>query len=701
MRPRTKTGPACFLRRLSNFFTHIGVLTYLLMAGMCMTASPVQASDTLLMFVGEDLDILSLASRREEAAWKAPAIAEVVTTQRIDASRYSTLANLLEKSTGFYINQTERGSVPYLRGIPDSVLFLHDTVPMGSVVSKSNRNLDSETSLAAVKRVEIIRGAGSVLWGPDAFAGVVNMVPFTGRDVQGATTGAGLSSGRDEQWAFLNYGMDNQDWNGFVSISAKNAGEDDNAFNVTNFWNDEKIPAGPEERFGNDTPGDSHYYEMYSNISIGNHLSFSTRLSDNQKAWTLTNGTGDYTWEEKSAAPTRIFKLEAARETGFNSGLRFTGYYTDTDTDLYIIDKTFRQSETSMYAEMIHDQGFFTGNGLLTTGISWRKNSLRNILIWKSFFPDYLDEENTFLLPLYETADYDNTLTSIFGQYRHRFAEFEIWAGLRNDDHDQFKDKLSYNLGFVWEFSTDMMLKAIYGTAYRTPFAEQVAQGINSSQEQINSASVQLAWKSGTGWKTALTFFRNGIHDHVIEDRYSGAGLSTPNSQIIYGAELDWDIQLSKTLSFAGNFTRLANRGSDETYHYGRYAYKDIAGETVQGFSQTLNYAYDAGAETMANLSLAWQPTPSITVGPSLRYISETIFHYLDESDPDSSARESTVACPDIWLMDVHVKLENFFPFSVDFFIENLWNEKITSPGIYTLNSNKTFNAGVICTAQW
>ena len=79
-------------------------------------SAPVFASDTMLMFVGEDLEVISLASRREEAAWKAPAIAHVITREEINHSGDATIADLLEKSAGFYINEREQGSIPYLRG---------------------------------------------------------------------------------------------------------------------------------------------------------------------------------------------------------------------------------------------------------------------------------------------------------------------------------------------------------------------------------------------------------------------------------------------------------------------------------------------------------------------------------------------------------------------------------------------------------
>ena len=146
--------------------------------------------DTMLMFVGEDLEVLSIASRREESARQAPAVAGVVTRDMMGDRGMFTLSDVLAQTPGFYMAQKEWGTRPYLRGIPDSVLFLYDTVPLQSDMSKSVHPLDDELSLAPVKRVEIIRGPGSVLWGADAFAGIVNIVPMTGKDLNGVEIGA-------------------------------------------------------------------------------------------------------------------------------------------------------------------------------------------------------------------------------------------------------------------------------------------------------------------------------------------------------------------------------------------------------------------------------------------------------------------------------------------------------------------------------
>jgi outer membrane cobalamin receptor len=666
---------------------------YLFLIGLFLFhASLLQASDTMLIFVGEDLEILSIASRREEAAWKAPAIADVITREDIDKTGESTLAGFLGKSAGFYVNETEKGSVPYLRGVSDSVLFLHDTVPVGSGAHKSDHYIDNELSLASIKRIEIVRGAGSVLWGPDAFAGVVNAVPMTGKDLQGFETGVGISSLDEAIFAYLNYGTDHGRWNSFVSVSARSAAEDDRSFNVVGFWNDGDPPVDPDHRLGQDTPGDSEYIELFSSFSLENWLTLSARFSDNTRVYSVSDWSGDLIWKEERSAPTRTFKIELARETDIDSGIRFTGYYTKTGLDQTIIDKEFDQSESSLYAELIYDQALFVSHGLLTAGASWRRTEFDDILVWKSFMPDYLSEENSYFLPEFTTEDYENRLTSVFGQYRHRFSNLELWAGLRNDDHDRFEDKVSYSVGASWSFLPDLILKTIYGTAYRTPFARQVKEEVDTRLERIKTANVQIAWKPGKERKFSLTFFRNRIDNHVIEDRYAGAGLSIPNSQTIYGAELEGEFRITDSLLVSGNVALLNNSGPDETYLYRDYSYVDSDGK-VQDHFQNLNYAYDAGADTMVNLAVNWNLTEKITLVPGLQYFSKTQLYF----PLDDVTRE----CPEVWLMDVHLKIEKVFPFDLDLYVENLADHDYVVPGTYTFTEGKGFNAGVKATLHW
>ncbi|MBA3009205.1 MAG: outer membrane cobalamin receptor protein [Desulfobacula sp.] len=644
----------------------------------------------MLMFVGEDLEVLTIASRREEAAWSAPAIAEVITRKDIEQKGAVTMSQALEGTPGFYMNQTEKGSVPYLRGIPNSTLFLFDTVPMGSGVRKSDSMIDYETSLAAVKRIEIVRGAGSVLWGPDAFAGVVNAVPLSGKDFSGIKTGAILSSADGPGEAYVNYGHQKNDWSSFFSVSGRQAQENDSAFNVTNFWNDGKTPAPIETRYGQADPDDSTHVNLYGSLTHGDWLTLSMKISDNKNAHTVSDWDKAYFWEEQVATTSQVYKLEASKKFNPDAGIRFTGYYAATSQDHRIVDKTLDQEESSLFGEIIYDQSLFHSKGLVTLGGSLRQDQFDNIPVWESFVPDFFSRENLYFLPRVDEISFQNTLASVFGQYRHKFETIEIWAGARYDAHDEYENKASFNTGFAWNLG-DFIFKSIYGTAYRNPFAKQLQENGGNELEKIQNLNAQLSWKNSET-QAAVTLFKNKIENHVIEDRYAGAGLSNPNSQTIDGIELELGHQVTDSFKLSGSLTLLSNSGPKETYLYNDYTYIDGKGNVIKHYQQ-LDYAYDTGPDTMGAVRGTWQMTDHLTLVPELKYFSERKLYYPVE--------DVTRICDAAWVADVNLLVREVFPFDLSFFLNNIFDNEYESPGLYSVTNNQGFNAGMMIRMNW
>ncbi len=69
-----------------------------------------------------------------------------------------------------------------------------DGVPFASDASTRDYPRGMDLSLEYIEKIEIIRGPGSALWGPDAFSGVVNLVTKKGEKLQGGQVSAELGS---------------------------------------------------------------------------------------------------------------------------------------------------------------------------------------------------------------------------------------------------------------------------------------------------------------------------------------------------------------------------------------------------------------------------------------------------------------------------------------------------------------------------
>lgn len=123
------------------------------------------------------------ASRRSERVSDAPSSVSIIPREELALFAYPTLAEALRGVQGLY--QWNDRAYPTLgvRGIGrlgsygNRVLVLNDDHPTNdNWVGSSYVSFDARTDLADVERIEIVRGPGSVLFGTNAIAGVVNVV---------------------------------------------------------------------------------------------------------------------------------------------------------------------------------------------------------------------------------------------------------------------------------------------------------------------------------------------------------------------------------------------------------------------------------------------------------------------------------------------------------------------------------------------
>jgi outer membrane receptor protein involved in Fe transport len=637
---------------------------------------PAGRNDTLLMFVGEDLDVLSIASRRQESAWQAPAVAHVITREEIKERGIRTVSHALEMEPGFYLAKKEWGSHPYLRGIPDSVLFLYDTVPTGSDTSKSLHPLDHELSLAPIKRIEILRGPGSVLWGPDAFAGIVNMVPMTGKDLEGAETGILYGSPGTQRGFYANLGHDAGLWDAFLSVSGHKGGQNDRDYNVVRFWKDDVTAVPPEERYGRKRPDDPHYLEASGRFSYGDWLTLSGLYSDYRKSYALSRAEGDLSWGETRSAPFGFVKLEAKKNLDRSSALRFTGSYSFLTPQYEIIDKTLKQKERTAYGEIIYDRSFLSGKGLFTGGVSYRNKEIDNAPIWTGRLPDYLGPDNVNQTPLLAEKDYNTRLWSVFGQYNHKVGNVDLWVGLRNDAHDEYRNHLSYNVGAVWFPEPQWSLKLLYGVAYRTPFAKQLLEEGRPDPEEIKTVNLQVAWKPTPQAGLSVTGFFSRIDKHIMEDPY--AGLSLPNEQNIKGVEIEGRFSPVKSIDLSANLTLLDNDGPSETYHWNDFSFVRPDGTVVKHFTD-LTYPYDRGPGALFNLMGTWRPVERLTAFLRLGYFSSRNLIFPRSAE--------IISVPGVWLLDLSTTVRDIgIPgLDLEVSVRNLLDRDYDTPGTYSL----------------
>lgn len=682
-------------KMLPCFYHALLAVIFLTVGGTALAESlDITSSDPGVYFVGEDLEMLSLASRREESAWEAPAIARVISRHDIEIKGFDTLSDALSEVPGFFMASKEWGTQPYLRGVADSILFQYDAIPLGSEISKSFNYLDQNLSMAPIKRIEIIHGPGSVLWGPDAFAGIVNIVPMSGRDLNGVEIGLLNGFAGDKNGAYVNIGKNSGDLDGFLSVSARKwHSGDDRLANIVSFWGDDGsfLPVPPGLREGRSRIKESEFLDISGNASLNEAFMVTARFSDYFTPYTRSDQGMNDVWIESRNVNTGLLKIESNQRVGLDTALRLTSAYSWINPDIGIIDYELSQKERTFYAEGTVDRSVFDRNGILTAGAAWRFKEIKDAPVWDGYYPDYLGSDNVFFLPGVTPVDSLSRMWSFFAQYRHNFGRLNMWTGARQDIHEIYGNTPSFNTGLSWAHSDELIFKLIYGTACRTPSGIQLLEDPDPEMENIRNLSMQISYKPSRIFKGSVTGFYSKIDDHILEDPNVGA--SEPNSQKIWGSGIDCTISLPYENELYFALTLLQNAGPWEIYRYNDYSYIED-GELVKHYVD-LTYPYDRGAKIIVNASWKWKITDRISSYVSAQYFEQDNILY-----PLKNAVESY---DDPLIVNLNLRADDFFTKNVSLFLNfrNLFDESYSVPGVYGTIPGKPLESMIGMTWRW
>ena len=139
----------------------------------------------VLADIATELDtVIVTATRIAQHNYKIAGNVTVITKEEIEASNAQSVPDILKEALGVYIfdKNTAKTSVVDMRGFGDSatsnVLVLVNDRKINAVDISGSDLI--QVPIEAVERIEIIRGAGSVLYGDNAVGGVVNIITKKG-----------------------------------------------------------------------------------------------------------------------------------------------------------------------------------------------------------------------------------------------------------------------------------------------------------------------------------------------------------------------------------------------------------------------------------------------------------------------------------------------------------------------------------------
>lgn len=193
--------------------------TYFVVAALLAMPLPLFAADTPISDTDDNnaAEVVVTATRRAETADETLAPVTIITAREIEATQASDLKDLLEGRLG--ISVTNNGgpgkqSSVFMRGTNSNhILVIVDGLRIGSATSGDTPW--AHIPLDQIKRIEIVRGPRSSLYGSEAIGGVIQIITKKGGGKERTTayvgsgsyathkTEIGLMGGGDHLWYSL------------------------------------------------------------------------------------------------------------------------------------------------------------------------------------------------------------------------------------------------------------------------------------------------------------------------------------------------------------------------------------------------------------------------------------------------------------------------------------------------------------------
>jgi outer membrane receptor for ferrienterochelin and colicins len=532
------------------------------------------------------------ASGFMQTTTEAPSTIQVITAKQIAERGYEQLEDALRDIPGIDMIHLH-GYVPtliYFRGMYGAenlrALLMVDGIPENNIIG-SNDMAGPAYSLHNVKRIEVIWGPASALYGANAFGGVINIITKKGEDVDGFGFEKGMGSFNTSTTKVM-YGINRSGFDIIVSGSL--------------FSTD-----GP--RFTNRDPNYSASYvdRAYSLNAAMSYQLKRSRFTLGARIYNTPMGYGtllnsptvflglppqgygnsgvigliarDVRGERSGLHETynRTFYLQDDiklnnrfdlmgrvfyKETGISE--RSYAYITIDGTKLYRVPTANYSNRigAEVIANYSRSRNFqFTG-GMQFFQENIENGNRRTNLDTNIYF---LDGRDT-LLGLYSTFQpriYN--IRNNFGSHAQvtwntrLLNKTSFTIGARYDVNNYYGNPLSPRIAVTSQPTSKFSFKLIFGRAFRAPTNNEINQApvnFKLKTEKINTYEVNLIYQFLPQLLAQLNGFRNELSDVILLTNLVNLTQNkNPGKFTITGVEAKLNMNFTKTLSSFFNFT--------------------------------------------------------------------------------------------------------------------------------------------------
>ncbi len=551
-------------------------------------------TETIWFGSGEEV---AITTRHETKVSKAPGIVTVITAEEIKNLGYRTLADVLRTVPGFEI--LKKGDfgivVPAVRGLGTSgsanrIRLMIDGHLMNDPLRGGAFTEFDDLPVENIKKVEIIRGPGSAMYGENAFSAVINVITLNEKDLDGVKVSSGYGSfdTYEENVVFgKTYGtvgvsgmLHYKQTDGFDGVV-----ESDNQTNVDNALSSFGFPGVSQ------APGRVHdgrqVYDLNLKVTYSDVWFQGWYRNKNWEPflgpqYAITDGShvennhvfGEVGYrkifDEKLTIKPRVYYDQIDSDNYIKSLPEGTTVPFDTNGDgnydaLYTYPDGLigngRATHKVVGTEIPFDYELFDGN-IITLGLEYRLIHQTNIQFQSNFNPatyEVLDDVQDFSDTYPFLKEATRRIWSVYVQDTWDITDtVNLTLGARHDQYNDFGGATSPRSGLTWAFMQDASLKLLYGEAFRAPsFLEMftanqpaIKGNENLDPETIRTYEVGLSYKFNKHVTSSVNYFYNDIKDLIIlrtlESAQNTSQYENFGDAQVQGVEVETKIDITK-----------------------------------------------------------------------------------------------------------------------------------------------------------
>jgi outer membrane receptor for ferrienterochelin and colicin len=596
---------------------------------MIFISTSLYAQDLLEMNLEDLLNMdVTTASKKAEKLSDAPGIISTITSQEIKNFGANTLYDVLNMAPslqplGSHLFVDNKAAIRgELNTHADNhvLILLNGRAVREGTSGGANSAIYSGFPVELIDKVEIIRCPGSVLYGTNAYAGVINVI--TKKSVSdGNVNISGGAGSFGTTIASANGSYSSDDFNALVG--AKLYTQDG--------WDFSMVTKRPG---ADDMPVDMKYGQksvsVFTDLSYKNFKVLGLYIDNSQDAlgilpYAIFAGKNKYSRFFLNAGYEH--KLSNNWEASINASYDASDY-TLNDEALVSSD---HHASNDYLAEITVNGDLGNDVNLIVGGVvySRNKNSVKET--------DVVPEYNQVHLSSYVQADY------------RPVENLKLILGAQLNKPDEGDVDVTPRVGAIYNINEQFGVKALYAQAFRSPWPlEQLIDNVpvlhgnaDLGPEKIATTDIQLFY-SGKNAEAAITYFNSHYSDLVVRIPYSEGGLTFTNkgSMDLSGLELTGKVSIQKNIFMTGAIS---------------YYMKDVDISALPDF--------------MAKIGVFYHTNFGVTAGLFNTYYGEPVANGAPEDNPVAEA---------VNLLDANVayKLPVSLPVEVSVTVKNLLNSE-------------------------